>query len=478
MRYFDREAMTRPEVFESERFQNARQKLAEYLADDERLQRQRRAPIEPAIITNREVRRALVTGFAMVCAYCESDLSSDDFDVDQFRPKSVASGQKDRTDHRHYSWLAYEWDNLYPTCRRCNVFKTNKFNVVGPRGAIGASVRELRVQEKALLLDPCHDDIAAHLTFGLTGRARGKTDRGDATIEMLVLNREYLVKQRRTQLELVARFKLEDSLFGHWPTGLSEGWASSILVESNGRASPYAGATTLALLEWASKNGMPQLQDLGDFLVRWRKWSQGERRRLNAALAEGSPLPEVQSSSAVPPAPVGSPRSRTLRIREIEPAERPLSSVHIRNFKALASIDLVLPTSVENSELVPCMLILGENATGKSSVLEAIALALVGTRETGELNRLVAADAISPRGVSASARHRELAGRPEGAALGRRPFSGCRPTRFYHRRSSGRRFRRHRASEQGAPRVRSAPLFSPPAQSTLPGSCAAHPLAV
>ena len=80
----------------------------------------------------------------------------------------------------------------------------------------------------------------------------------------------------------------------------------------------------------------------------------------------------------------------------MEAAERPLSSVHIRNFKALASIDLDLPPRIDNPDLAPCMLVLGENATGKSSVLEAVALALVGTKEAGNLDGLIAAEAVRP----------------------------------------------------------------------------------
>jgi hypothetical protein len=45
------------------------------------------------------------------------------------------------------------------------------------------------------------------------------------------------------------------------------------------------------------------------------------------------------------------------------------------------------------------MIILGENATGKSSVLEAIVLALLGTAEAGELNALVRGEDISPEGL-------------------------------------------------------------------------------
>lgn len=398
MRYFDREAMRRPEVLESERFRSARQDIADYYAQDMRRQQQRRAPMESGLTNQPEIKDAIARGFGQVCAYCESEMSSFDFfDVEHHRPKAGAADQKGKTDHLYYAWLVYEWDNLYPICRICNSAKKNKFYVRGPRGPIGASVQALREQEQALLLDPCHDDIASHLTFDLTGRARGKTTRGDATIGMLALNRGALVQQRRAQLEAVLRMSFGETQLFHVPTGGYKGWTSAVLARRDGSCLAHSGAITLALLEWAAANAMPRLQDIADFLERWARWSPSERDQLHIALAQSGPvLPERALMDASAPAPVVSLRSRTLRLREIDAAERPLSSVQIRNFKALASIDLALPTSVENSALVPCMLVLGENATGKSSVLEAIALALVGTRETVELDRLIAADPIRP----------------------------------------------------------------------------------
>ncbi len=398
MRYFDREAMRRPEVLESVRFRRARQDLADYFAQDLRRQQQRRAPLISGLTNHPEIKDAIAGGFGQVCAYCESEMSSSHFfDVEHHRPRAAAADLKGKTDHLYYAWLVYEWDNLYPICPICNSAKNNKFYIDGPRGPIGASVQALREQEQALLLDPCHDDIASHLTFDLSGRARGKTNRGDATIEMLALNRGALVRQRRTSIEAVPNMLFGETQLFHVSTGRSRGWTSAVLARRDGSSLAHSGSITLALLEWAAAKAMPQLHDIADFLERWARWSPNERDQLQIALEQSRVvLPERVLLDTSAPAPDRSMRSRKLRLREIEAAERPLSSVQIRNFKALASIDLALPTSIENSVLVPCMLVLGENATGKSSVLEAIALALVGTREIIELDQLIAADSIHP----------------------------------------------------------------------------------
>lgn len=400
MRYFDREAIPRPRVFESERFLRARQQIELYLGEsDQQRQRQRRAPYDPALLKHPDVRQAMLQVFGQACAFCESDTSAFDFiDIEHHRPKFAAVDQKRKSEYIYYVWLAYEWDNIFPICRICNTSKRDKFYVAGKRGRIGASVHELREQEESLLLDPCFHDVSQHLSFDLGGTVRPRSEIGKVTIDLLALNREALVTQRRRHCQLVVSALLVDSDFGITRTGLPGGWGSSVIAETNGEPLPYAGGTTLALLEFAAAR-MPQLADLDDLLARLRRLSLDEKRRFLVAAtgseSERSPPPQAPAEQAPPP-PKVSRGSRLLQLSEMASAERPIRDVRIRNFKALASIDLALPEKVENPELVPCMLVLGENATGKSSVLEAVALALLGTREASALDGLVAADAITP----------------------------------------------------------------------------------
>jgi energy-coupling factor transporter ATP-binding protein EcfA2 len=58
---------------------------------------------------------------------------------------------------------------------------------------------------------------------------------------------------------------------------------------------------------------------------------------------------------------------------------RPLKRVVVRNFRALRNVSLNF--GEPGSERAPWLMLLGENATGKSTVLQAIALALAGTEE-------------------------------------------------------------------------------------------------
>lgn len=398
VRYFNRGAMRRPAVLDSERFRRANGDLVAYLNEsDARRQRQRRSPADASLINNPEIKDALKAGFHGVCAYCEGDMSAFDFfDVEHHRPKFGAEDPKKRTDPLYYVWLTYDWDNLLPACRVCNSAKRNKFFVQGERGPLGASVAELRSAEQALFLDPCHDDIAEHLTFDTRGLALHKTDRGRATIEVLTLNRAALVSVRRQELQRLQLMMSAGLELTAFRTGLSRGWSSSILADRKGVPLPHAGALTLALLGEASRT-MGDLPDVVAFLDRWREMSAKERQPiLDALIIDLSASDGELARPGVPLAPATSNAGAAFRIERSEAAERPIRQVRIRNFKALASVDLEIVQQPDNPELAPCMMLLGENATGKSSVLEAIALTLIGTRQIALLDKLVAAEEIRP----------------------------------------------------------------------------------
>lgn len=403
MRYFDRQTMRRPDVLDSARFQNAREKLNQYLAEsDERLQRQQRAPVEPGLTNHPEIKEALSIGFGGLCAYCEADMRAFKFfDVEHHRPKFSAEDQKGRSDHRYYVWLAYEWDNLLPVCRDCNNAKRNKYYVTGDRGPVGAPVGALRELEGSLLLDPCYDDIAEHLSFEAPGIAIPKDEKGRITIELLMLNRVELVMARRRQLLQILAMLTGGLELAAIRTGLPGGWGSSVIAGMGGEPLPHAGAITLAILGRAA-GLMPGVSDIIDFLERWRLWSARDQQRFAAGF-EGESF-GAGTDEKPGDADEGAPRrrDRQFRVAGTASAEELVREVHIRNFKAIAAIDLELPPVAPRSELAPCVMLLGENATGKSSILEAIALALIGTREAKALDKLVAADEIGP----AQYRHR------------------------------------------------------------------------
>ena len=70
-----------------------------------------------------------------------------------------------------------------------------------------------------------------------------------------------------------------------------------------------------------------------------------------------------------------------------EKAQRWVSRVEISDFKAIEEVAIDIPELPGGEgDRAPALMLLGENAAGKSSILEAIALALLGTQEISLLN--------------------------------------------------------------------------------------------
>jgi hypothetical protein len=123
-----------------------------------------------------------------------------------------------------------------------------------------------------------------------------------------------------------------------------------------------------------------------------------DRRKLLGPFLEAENGPSVYSEveQAKPAVRPTAKPSRNVSLADLPSARFPVNRVEIANFKALRSVTFTLPDQVDNPDLEPCMLILGENATGKSSVLEAISLALLGTAEITELDRILRTEDITP----------------------------------------------------------------------------------
>jgi uncharacterized protein YoaH (UPF0181 family) len=106
------------------------------------------------------------------------------------------------TPHPGYAWLAYEWQNIVPACSKCNTYKGNQFPVAkvhAARPALGCrTTTELNAHEEPLLLHPYFDDPGEHLVVGERGviAAKGKSPRGQATIDVCRLDREPLTNAR------------------------------------------------------------------------------------------------------------------------------------------------------------------------------------------------------------------------------------------------------------------------------------------
>lgn len=136
------------------------------------------------------------------CAYCESKpIAVTTGDVEHYRPKAKVTGDNNwpgDPDHPGYYWLAYDTNNLLPSCELCNrnFGKMNRFPVQGRHARDESSL----ANEEPLLLNPYHATINPHehLSFTDVGRAiaANNSPYGLASIAIYQLNRHGLGEPR------------------------------------------------------------------------------------------------------------------------------------------------------------------------------------------------------------------------------------------------------------------------------------------
>ena len=413
MRYFHRRDMTKPGLLRSPEVTARRQEIDAYILSVRIKGGQRRAPFYQDILENTELADLVRQQFGNVCAYCERQTEQQG-QVFHHRPPGLAADQSDRTQLLNYVWLIYDWENLYWVCADCARHKANRFYATSPTTALQEPIARLRETEGELLLDPCHHEVHNHLAFQPDGSVLGITEAGQATISLLDLDSASLRQARQDTNRRLAKLLGWEHALMILPTGLSNGPSDALLVECSPlgdveRPLPHIGAATLALLAWVGRhdsrvtdcNSLMSLLD--DGLSRIEAQNLVERYRGHI---EGTgfvtTMADPETSDAEPPQ--TSPKPPTNRL--FNPAncllsDARLETIRIRNFKALKSVDLTLPSTVPDSWLVPCAVILGENAAGKSSVLEAVTLALLGADETNLLAEYLAPrqEDISPRSM-------------------------------------------------------------------------------
>jgi uncharacterized protein (TIGR02646 family) len=322
----------------------AYRKLKEYFDRPPRERSQSRPPFDSKVYTSRVVKTRLRKLFSGRCAYCETELGeSEPGDVDHIRPMARAQGLKE-TSRDHYWWLAYEWENLYLCCRTCNKYKGNRFPVHGRRAPVGARGVDL-LKEDRLLLDPCVDAPEEELNFNPDGTVDGVSERAVATIDILKLNRPRLVQARTTWMDAAlrtARVMLRDLDPHKWD---EESFVAWVMDERSG--DPFQAAIR---------------QHIRRFFQKATKPARAARKAVYEYSDEEDEVPV----------------STAMWIERIE----------IENFRCLKHVDLHFAPPSEDRE--PWVMLLGDNGTGKSSLLKAVALTLMQDKR---LRRQVVPDA-------------------------------------------------------------------------------------
>lgn len=336
--------------------------------------------------------------FDKTCAFCESPEGLSPLTVAQFRPVSEACDMEGRSDSDWYWWLAYEWENLYLVCHSCNQKKKNFFPVTGSRARMRSTGLALR-REENVLLDPCEDKPAEHLRFRPDGfvesistsirrNTEAQFDRGAATIEIFHLNRVELISSRynaasevNATLDKIEAFRRKKA--GSLPRELVVR-VHSFVDEFNS----YVALKRQMVAERLHRN--PTFRRF----LRSHDPSFSEVERHVASEMRVLELLDTESNENR----ISGRASFVSSQVDIKFDNVFITRIQIHNFRALQNFDIRIsePTDltlasainstggiVPTAETVPLSksgwkVLLGENGAGKSSVLKAVAFALMG----------------------------------------------------------------------------------------------------
>lgn len=338
-------------------------------------------------LEHESLKDALKRQFRGRCAFCETEVSTETY---KFRPASDAQPYEDIAyGHLYYLWLDLAWENYYSICASCKPPQPEFFPVEGKRAKIPSLERYAEYaetsiglwehyppKEKPYFLEPCVDqNIHLHLGVRWDGVLYALTQRGYATIEHFNLNSKTLIRARHQSYQ-----RRSETLFR---------WVAKTRKDDGGvfvfPDQEYGGTWYLLLRRLASSVGirrgtrpMLSMNRIRRVFLQLRETKDGAEhlRRCWLKLARHRPgVAEFRTTH---------PKLRISKVTSTEIVN--LDSVRISNFKSIESLELDLRTrQVNNTAKTRATLIIGENATGKSSILEAIALALCSQQARDKL---------------------------------------------------------------------------------------------
>lgn len=378
MQYVNRRRVSPPQSLQAEYVKDEGEKMLSFLQLIPEQQAQTRPPRMAAHSRNGELFAKLEQLFRGRCAFCEETSSS--LTVSTFRPQGHASPQINLSDsHLYYSWLAGSWQNQYLICNECNKHSRNYFPVQGKRAPVPSAQAfrdflesrdglwpEWPPKERNLLLDPCETKtMYTHFAVEAQGKLVPLSLQGYETIRTYGLNRERLVMVRAGHFAHYLD-AMVDAITHHSSTLLKRYFQFAELE--------FGGSWYLLLRRIAAKLGtrkgaMPYLSSARIERVFLPLLRQEQGYLWFREAVDALWLDEIVPYS---------------KVDKVELADAPidtLKSVEFRHFKSLENLTLTLPQAAaerpdSDKQEAAAVLVLGENATGKSSILEGIALAM------------------------------------------------------------------------------------------------------
>jgi uncharacterized protein (TIGR02646 family) len=353
-----------PLLFLTEKIKSAKQNLINQF---ENKNSQEKMTFSLNLYDKQSIYNALSREFSHKCVYCENTITKGQDSFEHFRPKGGAIDFDNKFFPNHYFWLAYEWSNIYLSCRECNASKANWFPIEGNRAEFMINPDEVEKSIRAeinLIIDPCYDEPEKEFSYLENGEIFSDSRKGKVTIELLKLNRPALVEERKNAfldfkqiLALLKTSKKNNKQFLITATTNIEKLLSDKPSES------FVGMKRYFFKEWLKEN--TQL---------WTKIK--DIKTPNIDKLEGLNL-NVQTKS--------SQKEILKTTKQLERLKRiDIEKIIIENFKCIENLTLELST-IQPENTQPWLLILGDNGVGKSTILQAIALATIGQKQIEKL---------------------------------------------------------------------------------------------
>jgi hypothetical protein len=330
------------------------------------------------------------------CAMCESPVEPSPHGAEtrranvnagavrRFRPGNEVRSQAPGERFDGYWWLAYEWDNLLLICDQCQRARLNLFPIEGPRASPGDRGEHL-LTERPLLLDPCRDDPETYLSFDDKGRVRRRerNRRAEATITAFALNRPDLLAARgHVAKDVRAALTLLIMPAPRRPFTASPSDPAYALEVIKPMDASYVALRRAIVGRWLERHGAALDRLLRGVLEAFARTATGGIARTPERKPKKTTPRRTGAAKRATPTRT-SPRLAATATTAAPDQAWYLRRVEVRNFRALAALSVDIPPGTTNR--TGWQMLLGENGAGKSSLLEAVALALMDSRRLTDL---------------------------------------------------------------------------------------------
>ncbi|MCR8853513.1 AAA family ATPase [Lysinibacillus fusiformis] len=315
------------------------------------------------INSNEEFRKNFFNYCNNKCVFCETPLRNNNLVIGFYRPiKGALNTINGQFSKQHYSWLAKEWSNILVLCIECNRAKSNRFPIDGEFCSLYSDNIEIN-KEKRLLLNPFKDYPERNYFYDEEGMLIPKTKKGKVTIDLLNLNRPSLIDERKGEI-----IEFNNLCLHFRDSNRDENHLNRLVREINPE-SPFTGIKRFHLKQMIENDLIPYSSEFHPYipdpsLILYHNTSFNDLILIKEEYVKKI---EIDNSFNV---------TNQKDLHKYLSRQRYIEYIVIKNFKGLTNLKIDFRSS--RSIGAPWLMILGENGVGKSSILQAISIALMG----------------------------------------------------------------------------------------------------